>query len=235
MGRSPIKKSGPMTVAERQRKRRRRLARERKLANPKLVAKQLRRAERERELAAKITALPDKRYGVILADPNWRFEVWSRETGLGRDATNHYATSELDAIKARDVPSIAADDAVLGLWSTAPTPKSPELYEGNSGTGYWLRNQHEVLLIGTRGAIPCPAPGTQWPSVIVAPCGAHSEKPTFAHEFFETFFPNLPKIELYARKRRPGWDAGGTLEHEPPAPGAPGVSPMVPDGRGGWR
>jgi hypothetical protein len=26
------------------------------------------------------------------------------------------------------------------------------------GTGYWFRNQHELLLIGVRGAIPAPAP-----------------------------------------------------------------------------
>ena len=30
-----------------------------------------RRAAREAELASKITALPDKRYGVIVADPEW--------------------------------------------------------------------------------------------------------------------------------------------------------------------
>ena len=25
------------------------------------------------------------------------------------------------------------------------------------GTGYWFRNQHELLLVGTRGNIPAPA------------------------------------------------------------------------------
>jgi transposase len=45
-----------------------------------------RRAERELELASKQTALPDKRYGVIVADPEWRFEPYSRETGMDRAA-----------------------------------------------------------------------------------------------------------------------------------------------------
>ena len=53
-----------------------------------------RRADRERELAAKQTALPSKRYGVIYADLEWRFEVYSRETGMDRAADNHYPTSE---------------------------------------------------------------------------------------------------------------------------------------------
>ena len=62
---------------------RRKLAREQKLANPRLKAKQERRAKRERLTAAKIAAmtLPAKAYGVIYADPEWRDEVWSRETG----------------------------------------------------------------------------------------------------------------------------------------------------------
>ena len=41
-----------------------------------------RRASREVELAQRITALPAKKYGVILADPPSRFEPWSRETGM---------------------------------------------------------------------------------------------------------------------------------------------------------
>ena len=45
------------------------------------------------------------------------------------------------------------------------------------GTGYWFRNKHELLLIGVRGDIPGPAPGSQWPSVIEAPVGFHSAKP----------------------------------------------------------
>jgi hypothetical protein len=29
-------------------------------------------------------ALPDERYGAIYADPEWRFETYSRETGMDR-------------------------------------------------------------------------------------------------------------------------------------------------------
>jgi hypothetical protein len=130
------------------------------------------RAERERreaELARRQLALPAKRYGVILADPEWRFEVWSRETGLDRSADNHYPTSALNEIKARDVASIAADDCVLFLWATAPMlPHALEVmgawgfaYKTHSiwakdriGTGYWWRNKHELLLTGTRGGDP---------------------------------------------------------------------------------
>lgn len=147
-------------------------------------------------------------------------------------ADNHYATSELDVIKALDVPSIAAKDCVLWLWATVPMlPQALEVMaawgfnyqsqfawnKDRAGIGYWNRNQHELLLVGTRGDVPAPAPGTQWSSAIYAPRGKHSEKPEICYELIEAYFPNLPKIELYARKRRPEWSAWGTLENEPAA------------------
>lgn len=47
-------------------------------------------ARRGRRSWASARKRPDKKYGVILADPEWRFEPWSRETGMDRPADNHY-------------------------------------------------------------------------------------------------------------------------------------------------
>lgn len=184
-----------------------------------------RRAEREAELAQRIVALPNKQYGVILADPEWRFEVYSRETGMDRAADNHYPTSSLDDIKARDVPSISAKDCVLFLWATVPMlPHALEVMstwgfeykshiiwvKDRAGTGYWFRNQHELLLVGTKGNVPAPAPGTQWNSAIDAEVTSHSAKPEEFLRMIEIYFPSLPKIELNRRGApRPGWDAWG--------------------------
>jgi N6-adenosine-specific RNA methylase IME4 len=78
------------------------------------------------------------------------------------------------------------------------------------GTGYWSRNVHELLLVGVRGRPPAPAPGTQYESAWDAPVGEHSEKPEFAYELIESYFPNLPRIELDARPpRRADWDVWG--------------------------
>ena len=79
-----------------------------------------RRANRKSELAVKQTALPNKRYGVIIADPEWRWEPWSRDTGMDRAADNHYPTSVTEVIAARNVKSIAANDCALFLWATNP-------------------------------------------------------------------------------------------------------------------
>ena len=182
-----------------------------------------RRIQRERQLGGRQCALPAQKFGVILADPEWRFEPWSRTTGMDRAADNHYATSALNVITSRNVGSIAADDCVLFLWATAPmlphalavmeawgfayrsqlvwvkAKPPPHLEKLICGTGYWFRNAHELLLVGARGKIPAPAMGTQWPSVIFWPPEAHSAKPPIILEMIEHYFPTLPKIELNRR------------------------------------
>ena len=199
--------------------------------------KKARRETREAELGSRQRALPQARFGVILADPEWRFEVRSRDTGLDRAADNHYPTSASDVIMARPVAAIAADDAVLFLWATVPMlPDALAVMKawgfaykshfawvkGTFGTGYWNRNRHELLLVGSRGNVPAPAMGTQWDSVIEAHGGVHSQKPEQAYELIEAYFPTLPKIELNARAARVGWAAWGL---EAPQESAEPVAP----------
>jgi len=187
--------------------------------------KRTRRAVRERQLSERQIALPERRYGVIVADPEWQFEPWSHETGMDRAAANHYPTSVVDVIRGRDVQSISADDCALFLWATIPMLphalivmaawgfdyKSHYAWgKDKAGTGFWNREKHELLLVGVKGKIPCPAQGEQWESLIMAPRGRHSEKPDRFLEMIEGYFPNLPKIELNRRgEPRPGWDAWG--------------------------
>jgi N6-adenosine-specific RNA methylase IME4 len=42
-----------------------------------------------------------------------------------------------------------------------------------------------------------------------APRREHSRKPDEAYELIERIYPDLPKIELFARNARPGWQAWG--------------------------
>jgi N6-adenosine-specific RNA methylase IME4 len=182
------------------------------------------RAVKEELLGRQISALPNEKFGVILADPPWRFEPYSRETGMDRAADNHYPTLD-DIPSMADVSKIAADNCALFLWATVPILPHALLtmmawgFEYRShfiwakdriGTGYWNRNKHELLLLGVKGNVPAPAMGTQWPSVIEAVVGRHSEKPDVFLELIESYFPTLPKIELNRRgPARPGWSAWG--------------------------
>ena len=194
------------------------------IRDEKTAEKKESRARREATLAVKQRALPDKRYGVIYSDCEWQFQPYSRESGMDRAADNHYPTTSTNDLVLRDVGKIAAKDSVLFHWATAAMLKAAlRVMDGwgfeykshfiwgkdRIGTGYWSRNKHELLLIGTRGNIPAPAMGEQWESLIMAPVGEHSAKPDAFYELIEAYFPNLPKIELNARRARPGWDVWG--------------------------
>lgn len=184
--------------------------------------KRRKRAAKEQALGDAQRALPERQYGVIYADPPWRFEPYSRDTGMDRAADNHYPTMALDAICGMAVP--AADDCVLFMWATTPMlPQALEVMaswgfayrshfvwvKDRPGTGYWNRNCHELLLVGVRGEIPAPAPGEQYASVIEAPLGEHSAKPAAFAEMIEEMFPSLPALEMFARAPRMGWDTWG--------------------------
>ena len=68
-------------------------------------------------------------YGVIYADPPWRFATYS-DKGKGRSAEAHYDCLSPDEIKALPVASWAARDAVLLLWATDPLlPRALEVIE----------------------------------------------------------------------------------------------------------
>jgi N6-adenosine-specific RNA methylase IME4 len=191
------------------------------------VIKKEARTVRERELGEKQIKEPTGLYGLIVTDCEWQFETWS-EKGKDRAADNHYPTTpteELIEQRAAMVRKIAANDCVLYVWATVPMLpqalqfmaacgfeyKSHQVWiKDQIGTGYWFRNAHELLLVGTKGNIPAPAPGAQFASAIQAPVGEHSAKPELFLEQIEKYFPTLPKIELNRRcLPRQGWSAWG--------------------------
>lgn len=158
-------------------------------------------------------------FPVLYADPPWRYDFAEDH---GRQIENHYPTMSLDEIKALEVP--ADDDAVLFLWTT-----SPKLREGvevleawgfsyvtcmvwvkdRIGMGYYARQQHELLLIGKRGALPTPDPEDRPSSVVLAPRGEHSAKPDVVYELLERMYPFRERCELFQRRPRDGWAGWG--------------------------
>jgi len=55
-------------------------------------------------------------YGVIMADPAWRFVTWS-ETRQYKAPSRHYAVMGLEQIKSLPVAELAAPDCLLWLWA----------------------------------------------------------------------------------------------------------------------
>jgi N6-adenosine-specific RNA methylase IME4 len=176
---------------------------------------------RQQQLRTGTPVFPDGMFELIYCDPPWRFAITEFEN---RAIENHYPTLSLDELIALPVSSIAADDCVLFMWSPAAkleealqlvnrwgfTYRSGGVWVKNSiGMGYYFRNQHEHLLIATKGSPPTPRPENRPASVIVAPRTQHSKKPDLVYEVLERMYPSLRKIELFARECRKGWAAWG--------------------------
>ena len=192
---------------------------------------EIRRAERIERLAVTCnqnTPFPrDRRYAVLYADPPWQFRVYDENSSIASEhgaAGVHYPCMSTDAICALPVKELATDAAALFLWTTAPhLPEALQVitawgfeYKTHAvwvkdwiGVGFWVGNQHEILLVAARGDMPTPAPANRPSSVITAPRREHSRKPDEAYALIERMYPELPRIELFARQTRLGWAAWG--------------------------
>lgn len=166
----------------------------------------------------RLRALPIDKFEVIYADPPWKYEFSETES---RSLENHYPQMDLDDIC--KLPIQTTDDAILFLWGTSPkleealkvmrswgfTYKTNMVWiKDKIGMGYYARQRHELLLIGTKGKIGVPDPKDRPDSVINAPRTEHSEKPGM-YEVIERMYPYRKYIELFARNSRKGWESWG--------------------------
>lgn len=170
-------------------------------------------------------------YPILYADPPWKYEHPAMGS-TARSIEAKYPTMTLAQIKKIKPP--AHNDCVLFLWATAPKlPECLEVMEAwgfnyrtnmvwvkdKIGTGYYIRNQHELLLIGRRGDLPLPEPGTQPSSVIRAPRTKHSAKPPEFYAAIEQMYPQFQGqwFEMFLRgKARENWAGGWGNEAKVP-------------------
>lgn len=189
--------------------------------------------------------LPRDHFACILADPPWRFRVWSKK-GMGRSADQYYPTLTLADIRAFPIADVAAKDSFLFLWVPGPflatgahvdvmmawgfkpsgimftwAKRTKSGGGWHVGLGYNSRHNAEVCLVGRRGAPIRRSRSVR--ELIVAPVSEHSRKPIEAHERIEEFCAG-PRLELFAR-RQPSTQAstewtvfGNQLERNGAAP-----------------
>jgi N6-adenosine-specific RNA methylase IME4 len=167
-----------------------------------------------------------KGYGMIMADPPWRFELYS-EKGEAKSAQAQYRTMPIDEISRLPVFQLAADHCVLWLWSTWPMLRDAfdvvkawgfEYKTGGTwfkrtvhgkpafGTGYILRSACEPFLIATRGE---PRTSRSVRNAVDGLSREHSRKPDVAYEMAEELIPAVARVDLFSRQPRPGWDVWG--------------------------
>lgn len=162
--------------------------------------------------------LPTEPFNVVYADPPWTYNV----KHLRGNPEKHYPTLTTKEICGMSIPS--SDNAVLFLWATNPmledalqvmkawgfSYKTNLVWVKNKmGVGFYLRGQHELLLIGVKGDVHPPEQSNRVASVLKADVGKHSKKPDVVYEIIEGMYPQAKYLELFARQKRQGWEAWG--------------------------
>lgn len=153
------------------------------------------------------TANDESGYRCIAADPPWQ------EKGGSRGADKHYpllATADIPRVMMQSPMWRPAAHAHLWLWVTSNFLDDGLFVLRALGfrfvIGQYLRLRHELLLFGVRGRLHTQDHGVD--SVVQAARTRHSEKPEEAYRRIERVSPG-PRLEMFARSPRPGWDVWG--------------------------
>ena len=162
-------------------------------------------------LVVDITKEPIKgQYNTILIDPPWDYGDSDNTRG-----GTQYSTLTIDKLQKIDLPT--SENCMLFLWTVDRFYcEAKELLKGwgfnykntiiwdkiNWGVGYFIRPQHEYLLLGIKGDVKVKAMDV--PSVIREAKREHSRKPEVSYQVIERMSYE-PRVEIFAREERKGW------------------------------
>lgn len=170
-------------------------------------------------------------YRTIVADPPWHYNTMpkggDKQGSLGSSRPLPYPSMTVSEIRHLPVFDLAADDAVLWLWTTNRyLPDSFGIIEAwgfrYAQTIVWGKNNPMPVggslarpaaefLLGAKRGTPKVDP-TVWPSSVIVtprpPNRRHSTKPECFMDYIEAGSP-APRLEMFARRNRLGWDTWG--------------------------
>jgi len=169
-----------------------------------------------------------KKYQIIYADCPWEYA--DPKGDLPRLGGKTYPTMSLGEIKQLPVQSITDENCALYLWATMPLlPEALEVIRAwgfryincgftwvklnsnsmgiYSGLGHWTNGNAELCLFGKKGILARKRKDIK--QIILAPVLEHSHKPPEVRERIVALLGDLPRIELFARRKVEGWDCWG--------------------------
>ena len=183
-----------------------------------------------------------KKYNTIYVDPPWQFQNRTGKVAPEHKRLTRYETMSIDDIKALPVSELSGEKAHLYLWvPNALLPNGLEVldawgfdYKSNivwekirkdggpdgRGVGFYFRNVTELLLFWIKkNSYPNRTlqPGRSQVNLIRSMKREHSRKPDEIVPIIEACSQG-PRIELFARGVRDGWDMWGnqaTPDYEP--------------------
>lgn len=171
-----------------------------------------------------------KEYDVILADPPWNFKVWNKEKQGGRSISDKYSLMNVEDICALPVQDFAAENCALFMWATWPNIEEAFVvmkawgfkyrtlgwdwvkakksgFGFHFGMGYYTRANTEPCLLAVKGKMSVSVHDIS--ALIYTPVREHSRKPDEQYEKIEKLYPGMRYLELFARRKREGWDCFG--------------------------
>lgn len=171
-----------------------------------------------------------KKYNIIYADPAWSFK--NKNTGgSGKSGANAvYPVMTVQEICALPIQNIADDNCVLFMWWSPSQPKEAlavvdawgfELKNMIGfnwikltrkglpffGMGFYTRMGSECVLIAKKGKLSRISASVR--SCFSYPVGKHSEKPIIVRDKIIELYGDIPRIELFCREKKDGWDGWG--------------------------
>ena len=172
-------------------------------------------------------AEPRGPYAVAVIDPPW---TWSARSSKGEGRSPRYPRMTIAEIASLPVRNLLAPDAVVLLWVTDPLlPRALEVVGAwglpyktvafywtkhkprgaeHLGGRYGTRANPEQCWVLTRGKGVSRADRAVR-RLLAAPVRAHSEKPDQFYAEVERLFGNVRRVDVFARRKRDGWDALG--------------------------
>jgi len=165
----------------------------------------------------------DHLYRTIVIDPPWQQKMagcWKRRRAM--TATRlPYPTMTFAQIAALPIPQLAAVGCHVWLWTTNQTLYSafklieawdltylaPIHWIKPSGCGTWFEHRSQTLLFAYNQKCIFPLARFR-PNILYANPQRHSTKPACSYELIEAISPT-PRLELFARRKREGWDVWG--------------------------
>jgi N6-adenosine-specific RNA methylase IME4 len=157
-------------------------------------------------------------YRTIVADPPWRYASAATKA----DAGKQYSTMSLSEIARLPVKALAGEATHLWLWATNGLLEDAYVVlrawgfapltvvtwcKPRPGVGHYLRNNTEHVILASLGRpqVPAEKPLSTW---YEWPGTSHSVKPAAFYDLVEQVSPP-PRVELFCRQPRFGWDSWG--------------------------
>lgn len=173
----------------------------------------------------------NKKYSIILADPPWRQSKGGKKSKRPNSSGEEldYPVISLQEIEGHflGVLQHTEPDSILFMWTIDKYLHEAESMAKSLGyklharmvwnkvTGipaaFTIRYGHEYLLYLYRGKfLPVVLEERgKIHSVFTEQVKRHSQKPEIAYQIIERLYPDTQRLEMYARKKRNGWDVWG--------------------------